>query len=72
MKFCVQLKYSLNMLTRSLSIRRFSAAQKQLSQANEYFNELLTDTKHHNKCVGVAKNFFTNAMIANKENPDFM
>ena len=31
----------------------------------------MSDPIHHNKCVGVAKNFFTTALIANIDKPEF-
>ena len=43
---------------------------KDLVVSNRYFNELLTNPIHHNKCVGVAKNFFNKALEANQANPE--
>ena len=42
------------------------------AQAQNIFNDLVTNPQYKNKCVGVAKNFFTNGKVANKDNQAFM
>ena len=48
-------------------MRRFSTFTK----AQSVFNDLITNPIYKNKCVGVAKNFFTNGKVQNKGNKEF-
>lgn len=52
-------------------LRRFSKFSA-LIENNNYFNELLSNPVYQNKCVGSARNFYTNALKKNKDNPDFL
>jgi hypothetical protein len=63
-----------SIFTRALLLqqtRRFGSAPFNMVESNKYLNQLLSDPVYHNKCVGVARNFFTGAMKANAANPEF-